>query len=167
MKKLFFLFAIMTLFLATACAKDSGLSLPSFSTQDLDGQKIGNEIFSKAQVTVLNIWGTFCPPCIGEMPELGEWAKNMPKGAQLVGLVVDVPVGNKAGVRKAKEILSAASADFTNILADQSLASFLRNFQFVPTTILVDQNGKVIGQPIVGAQVGKYKSAVKKFLDEK
>ena len=62
----------------------------SFSSADLDKNKITDEIFSAADVTVVNVWGTFCPPCIREMPELAEWQKSMPKNVQIIGIVCDV-----------------------------------------------------------------------------
>ena len=166
MKKTFLLFALFAA-ISCACSAQSKKAIPVFSSQDFEGNAVGSEIFSKAEVTVLNVWGTFCPPCIGEMPELGKWAKEMPKGAQLLGLLVDVPAGDKAGIKRAKKILSEAGADFENILADQSLEPFLANIQFVPTTFLIDKNGNIVGEPIVGARVDQYKKAVKKYLNEK
>ena len=47
--------------------------MPSFTAKDLDGNTVTEEIFAEKDLTVVNIWGTFCPPCIAEMPELGEF----------------------------------------------------------------------------------------------
>ena len=43
-----------------------------FSTTDLEGNTVTNDIFSQADLTVVNFWGTFCNPCINEMPELAK-----------------------------------------------------------------------------------------------
>lgn len=140
----------------------------SFSSADLDKNKITDEIFSAADVTIVNVWGTFCPPCIREMPELAEWQKSMPKNAQIIGIVCDVNSTDDAkGISKAKAILKKSGATFTNVIANQSLAQFLNGIQFVPTTFLVDKNGNIVGDMIVGAQVAKYKKAVEDYLAKK
>lgn len=140
----------------------------SFSSADLDKNKITDEIFSAADVTVVNVWGTFCPPCIREMPELAEWQKSMPKNVQIIGIVCDVNSTDDAkGISKAKAILKKSGATFPNVIANQSLAQFLNGIQFVPTTFLVDKNGNIVGDMIVGAQVAKYKKAVEDYLAKK
>lgn len=137
----------------------------AFSSTDLDGNKITDAIFSEADVTVVNVWGTFCPPCIREMPELAAWQKAMPKNVQIIGIVCDVTSADNAkGISSAKTILKKAGATFTNVIASESLAQLLDGIQFVPTTFLVDKNGNIIGDMIVGAQVAKYKKAVEDYL---
>ncbi|MDE6069216.1 MAG: TlpA family protein disulfide reductase [Treponemataceae bacterium] len=159
------IFLSIALLLAGAAAFAQSVS---FSSADLDKNKITDEIFSAADVTVVNVWGTFCPPCIREMPELAEWQKSMPKNAQIVGIVCDVNSTDDAnGISKAKAILKKSGATFTNVIANQSLAQFLNGIQFVPTTFLVDKNGNIVGDMIVGAQVAKYKKAVEDYLAKK
>lgn len=138
--------------------------VPDFSTVDLAGNAVTQEVFSQAEVTVVNIWGTFCPPCIGEMPELGDWAREMEDDVQLIGIVCDYYAGDDATLEQAKGILDDSGADFVNLAADASLEEFLFQFQFVPTTLLVDSEGTVIGEPIVGADVAGYQQAVADYL---
>lgn len=159
------IFLSIALLLAGAAAFAQNVS---FSSADLDKNKITDEIFSAADVTVVNVWGTFCPPCIREMPELTEWQKSMPKNAQIIGIVCDVNSTDDAkGISKAKAILKKSGATFPNVIANQSLAQFLNGIQFVPTTFLVDKNGNIVGDMIVGAQVAKYKKAVEDYLAKK
>lgn len=184
MKKIFFLFTISLIF-AVSCKKvdakgksdvalqdfsssqvssDSKKSL-SFSSIDLNGNPVTNDIFSQAQVTVLNIWGTFCPPCIAEMPELAAWSKEMDENVQIIGLVCDVnSAKDTTGIETANTILYNANADFLNVIANETFSPFLRGIQFVPTTFLIDKNGTIIGDMIVGADVQKYKNAVESYL---
>lgn len=162
MKHIFFSIALL---LAGAAVFAQNVS---FSSADLDKNKITDEIFSAADVTVVNVWGTFCPPCIREMPELAEWQKSMPKNVQIIGIVCDVNSTDDAkGISKAKAILKKSGATFPNVIANQSLAQFLNGIQFVPTTFLVDKNGNIVGDMIVGAQVAKYKKAVEDYLAKK
>lgn len=179
MKKIIVALAVLCAMAAGSCRKNNAaaktptvpsmtaarLAVPAFTTQDLDGNTVTNALFSRADVTVLNVWGTFCPPCIAEMPELGAWADAMPKNVQIVGLISDVRAKtDKDGIADARKILSDAHANFVNLIANADFSSFLQGVQFVPTTFLVDRDGVVIGEPIVGAQVPRYKQAVENYL---
>ena len=140
--------------------------IPDFNTVDLYGNPVDSSIFKNKDLTVVNIWGTFCGPCIREMPELGEWAKALPENVQLIGLVCDVNgADDTAGIEEAKDIMGQAHADFVNLVASDSLASYLSAVQFVPTTILVDSLGHLVDEPIVGAKIESYKQAVEKYIE--
>lgn len=139
----------------------------SFSSTDLNNHEITDEIFSAVDVTVVNVWATYCSPCIREMPDLAEWQKSMPKNMQIIGIVCDVQsTDNVKGIAHAKTILQNAGVTFKNIIANQSLSPILNQVQFVPTTFLVDKNGNIVSDMIVGAQLDKYKKAVEVYLVE-
>ena len=140
-------------------------NFPQFSTVNLSNETVTNAIFAQKKITVINIWGTFCPPCIEEMPELGEWAANMPTDAQIIGLVCDVEnFGDSQTIDAAKQILREANANFVNILPDENLKKYLETVDAVPTTIFVDAQGNLIGEPVVGASVEMYKQRVAEYL---
>lgn len=140
--------------------------MPAFTAKDLNGDTITEDIFSEKDLTVVNIWGTFCTPCVAEMPELGVWADSMPDNVQIVGLIIDI-----AGDEDTKHhdlavaITQKADADFTHIVANADLDSVLRWVVGVPTTLFVDKEGNLVGKPIVGADVEGYKSFVEDYLD--
>ena len=138
---------------------------PQFATSNLNGESVANNLFAQKKITVVNIWGTFCGPCIGEMPELGEWARNMPEGAQLIGIVCDVRGNNDSQtIAEANNILSQANANFVNLIPDKSLSKYLETVEAVPTTLFVDSQGNIIGDPVVGADVDSYKERVEQYL---
>ena len=141
MKKLFLIFMLIALssFLFAQKAGDK----ITFSSVDLNGNTVTDKLFTENKITMVNIWGTFCPPCIGEMPELGKWAREMPQDAQIIGLVCDV------------------------IGSDDKLLKYLEGVDAVPTTIFVDSDGNIIGEKVVGADVAKYKEQVKRLLTVK
>lgn len=140
---------------------------PSFTATDLDGNSVTESIFSEKDLTVLNIWGTFCGPCIGEMPELGAWAKEMPDNVQILGLIIDINGEDDTEHRDlAVDITQKAGVDFTNLVANADFAPILRNVVGVPTTLFIDGEGKIVGDPIVGADVDGYKKFVEEYLDE-
>ena len=138
---------------------------PDFKTVDLAGNVVTQDIFKSKKVTVVNIWGTFCPPCIGEMPELGKWAGQMPADAQIIGIVCDARDKNdKETIDEAKKITANANAKFVNIVPDEGIMSYLDGVDAVPTTIFVDSDGNIIGETVVGADVAKYKELLKRYL---
>lgn len=141
-------------------------AFPAFTTQDLNGNTVTNEIFLGKTLTVVNIWGTFCTPCINEMPELAEWAASMPEGVQLIGLVCDLNSPDQADVLEtAQMICEATGVKYTNLIASADFAEFLTGIVGVPTTIFVDGNGAIVGDPIVGAYVPAYKAFVEEYLN--
>jgi len=112
---------------------------------------------------MINFWATWCPPCVGEMPDLGKLGRNMPEDTQLIGLLLD---GTTAGeIREAKSILARANADFLQILPNGEMNPVLNNITAIPTTIFVDSDGRIVGNPIVGARSeSSYRSAIETAL---
>lgn len=148
---------------STAKASPVAKNVPNFSTKTIKGESVTNEIFATKKITMVNIWGTFCPPCIGEMPELGEMARSLPADAQIIGLICDTSEGSQR-IQKALQITKEANVDFINIVPDEQLMKFMENVEAVPTTIFVNSKGEVVGKAIIGADVEAYKSELEKLL---
>lgn len=148
-------------------AQTDAVSFPAFTATDLDGNTVTESIFQEKELTVLNIWGTFCGPCIGEMPELGDWAKEMPDNVQILGLIIDIN-GEEDTIHRdlAVDITQEAGADFTNLIANMDFAPILKDVVGVPTTLFVDGDGNIVGDPIVGANVDGYKTFVEEYFGE-
>ncbi|WP_049729138.1 TlpA family protein disulfide reductase [Dorea sp. D27] len=138
----------------------------AFESETLEGEAVSDEIFSKADLTMVNIWGTFCGPCIREMPDLGELSREYAdKGVQIVGLVSDV---GEAKDEKAEEIVSTTKADYTHMIASQDLMSgILGSVNVVPTTIFVDKEGNQVGEVYSGARdKAEWAGIIDKLLGE-
>lgn len=132
-----------------------------FKTKTLDGKDVNQDIFAEADLTMVNIWGTFCGPCIREMPDLGELSREYAdKGFQMVGIVSDV---SQPEDETALEIVDKTEADYTHLVipADANMQyRILRNAQVVPTTIFLDKNGNQVGETYPGAKSKKQWTAV-------
>ena len=166
MKKIFAVTLLSMIILFAGCngsSADDNKILPTFNSKTISGNSVSNEIFAAKKITVVNIWGTFCPPCIAEMPDLGDMARTLPANAQIVGIVCDAEE-NSPQIKKAQEIVRKANADFVNIVPDKNLQKFLENIDAVPTTIFVNSNGKIVGKAIIGADVQGYKDELAKLL---
>lgn len=79
--------------------------MPQFSTTDMDGKNVTNDIFKDYDLTVVNFWATYCNPCIDELPELAEWKKELPDNVNLIGLLVDVDEKGSEQYKLAEKII--------------------------------------------------------------
>jgi len=140
-------------------------AFPPFTTQDLNGNTVTNDIFSGKDLTVVNIWGTYCGPCINEMPDLAAWSASMPENVQLIGLVCDLSSADDTETLElAKSICEATGASYTSLIANQDFAELLYGVVGVPTTLFVSGDGALVGEPIVGANVSACKAFVEEYL---
>lgn len=132
-----------------------------FQTKTLDGEDVDQELFGKSDLTMVNIWGTFCGPCIREMPDLGELSREYAdKGFQMVGIISDV---SKPGDETALEIVESTEADYTHLVIPKDANMqyrILKNAQVVPTTIFLDKDGNQIGDTYPGARSKKQWTAI-------
>lgn len=138
----------------------------TFESETLSGEAVNQDVFAKANLTMVNIWGTFCGPCIREMPDLGELNREYAdKGFQIVGMISDV---DTAGDDTANEIIDSTKADYTHIISSKDLRSgLLGQVQAVPTTIFVDKDGKQVGDVYTGArEKSQWQSVIDKLLKE-
>lgn len=148
-----------------ATETEIGDSIPAFNTVDINGNPVSNDIFAQKDLTVINVWGTFCGPCIEELPELGAWAGELPENVQILGLVGDVEgPDDSEHLSLAAKICEKAGVSYTNVIPDKGLQELLKGVIGYPTTFVVDEAGNVIGEPIVGAYPDKYKEAVESAL---
>ena len=139
----------------------------AFETTDLDGNPVNSQqLFSQNKVTMINIWATTCGPCIEEMPELEKMNKEFQKkGGAIVGLVDDVPVDNNAYLKEAQAIVKDTGVTYTNLRAWEGYEDVLSSVG-TPTTYFVDSQGKLIGEPILGANLNKYKEKMEEYLSQ-
>jgi thiol-disulfide isomerase/thioredoxin len=127
-------------------------TLSSFSAQDLSCVTRDESIFSGYKLTMINIWATFCSPCLGEMPELGQLAEeNRSRGVQIVGIVSDIYSDDDLDT--ARSLVAQTGASYLHLVPSADLYSAVLNqVQYVPTTVFVDSHGTVVGQTYVGAK---------------
>ncbi len=150
-------------------AEDTAVGiLGSFSATDLEGNEIDESVLADYKLTMVNVWATFCSPCIREMPDLGELASEYKEqGVQIVGMVSDVLDSDgslsQTQVDTAKEIVDKTKAEYLHILPSEDLFGLLYQITSVPTTFFVDSEGNQVGGVYVGS---KSKEAWKSIIDE-
>ena len=128
---------------------------PAFEGKDLDGNPVkSDELFSANAVTVVNFWFTTCSPCVGELGELDALNKELAdKGGALIGVNAFTLDGDETAISDAKDVLAKKGATYQNVYFDSSspAGAFTANIFAFPTTYVVDRNGNIVGEPIVGA----------------
>ena len=128
---------------------------PAFEGKDLDGNTVkSDELFSANAVTVVNFWFTTCSPCVGELGDLDALNKELAdKGGALIGVNAFTLDGDETAIADAKDVLAKKGATYQNVYFDSSspAGAFTANIFAFPTTYVVDRNGNIVGEPIVGA----------------
>ena len=144
---------------------------PTFEGKDLDGNTVkSDELFSANAVTVVNFWFTTCNPCVGELAELDALNKELAeKGGSLIGVNTFTLDGDKAAIADAKDVLMKKGATYQNVYfdSDGEAGKFTTNIFAYPTTYVVDRNGNIVGDPIVGAITEKKQAeTLQKLIDQ-
>ena len=144
---------------------------PAFEGKDLDGNMVkSDELFSGNAVTVVNFWFTTCNPCVGELAELDALNKELAeKGGALIGVNTFTLDGDEAAISEAKDVLAKKGATYQNVYfdSDGEAGKFVTNIFAYPTTYVVDRNGNIVGDPIVGAITEeKQAETLQKLIDQ-
>ena len=124
-----------------------------FKGKDLDGNDVDDSLFAKNKVTVVNFWFSGCKPCVGELSKLNELNEKLKEmGGEVVGINMDTLDNNEAGIKEAKEILKAQGASYKNLTFDSNstVGKYAGNIMAFPTTVLVDKDGNIVGEPFMG-----------------
>lgn len=117
-------------------------SITSFEAKTLDGGTFTQADLAKADVTLINVWGTFCGFCVEEMPEIASWAQKLPENVQVITICTDYDADPQA----AKDILAKAGFTGTTLVSgDGDLKDLIDAVMFLPTTIVVNGEGEVVG----------------------
>ena len=144
---------------------------PAFEGKDLDGNTVkSDELFSANAVTVVNFWFTTCNPCVGELSELDALNKELAKkGGSLIGVNTFTLDGDEAAISEAKDVLAKKGVTYQNVYfaSDGEAGKFTTNIFAYPTTYVVDRNGNIVGDPIVGAITEKKQAeTLQKLIDQ-
>ena len=136
-------------------AGDSAEVFPSFEGQDIDGNPVDSAtLFSNNAVTVVNFWFTTCKPCVGELPDLEALHQELAKkGGAVIGINAFTLDSNAKEIEDAKSILEQQGVTYPNIwfASNSDAGLFTAGLYAFPTTYVVDRNGRIVGDPIVGA----------------
>ena len=130
--------------------------LSNLQTVDIDGKEFSGKNFSDYDLTMVNVFATWCSPCVQEIPDLAEIQKEMKdKGVNIVGVVtdtVDQTGENQEALEKAKLIRERSKAEYPFLIPDKSnFNGRLSGIQAFPETFFVDKKGQIVGETYSGS----------------
>lgn len=139
----------------------------SFNATDLEGNLI-DESFFENKVTLVNLWGTFCPPCIAEMPDLQKLSHHYNNSnIQVLGIITDTYEGSDVNIENAKEVVTRTGVEYINIIPNEIVTElYLKDVYSIPTSFIVDDKGNIISEEIIGARDFEFfKTFVNKYSE--
>lgn len=130
--------------------------LSNLQTMDIDGKEFSGKDFSDYDLTMVNVFATWCSPCVQEIPDIAEIQKEMKgKGVNIVGVVtdtVDQTGENQEALEKAKLIRERSKAEYPFLIPDKSnFNGRLSGIQAFPETFFVDKKGQIVGETYSGS----------------
>lgn len=140
-----------------------------FEAQDLEGNTVTSDVFGESKLTMVNVWATYCNPCLREMPDLGELAGEYDAGTfRLIGVVSDVQEGvNQKTLDEVEKLVEETGADYTHLLLNLSLYNgMLMEVTAVPTTFFVNKEGIIIGSVVGSRDKASWKEIIDELLEE-
>ena len=151
-------------------AKDNTLSDSIvFEGIDMNGNAVSSEVFSDSKLTMVNVWATYCNPCLNEMPGLGELAGEYdPDNFQIIGIISDVQEGaDQEMTDLAADLIAQTGADYTHLLLNESLYySLLTDVTAVPTTFFIDTNGVILDTVVGSMEKSAWEDKINALLEE-
>ena len=132
-----------------------------FESVDLDGNPVSSvELFAQNEITMVNVWATWCGPCVGELAELQQLSALIQmKNCGIVGLMVDDDLDS------ARQLLDENGVTYPIVLSPKGLV-IIDSLEYIPTTFFVDKEGTILASPIVGAQVAQYGPTLDSLLQQ-
>ncbi len=125
--------------------------LKYYSAKTLDGETVSQDLINSKDLTILNIWATWCGFCIEEMPDLAGYAASLPEGVQMITFCTD-GLDSPDLARQILQESGMADQDVTTIVSGtDDLENLLSKVIYLPTTFLLNSRGEIVGEPLVGS----------------
>ena len=140
-----------------------------FEAQDMEGNAVSSEIFSETRLTMVNVWATYCNPCLREMPGLGELAGEYAIDEfRIVGVVSDVMEGaDQKTLDYAADLVEQTGAGYTHLLLNESLYyALLTDVSAVPTTFFIDEDGVVLDTVVGSMEKSAWEEMINGLLEK-
>lgn len=134
----------------------------SFKAKDVFGNEVTDEIIKANELTMINIWATWCGPCVMEMEDLGKLYSNLPEGVGLLSICEDA--GEEAEV--VKDILKENNCEFPTLVPSGEIEAYVNEVYSYPTTIFVDKNGSIVDMTSGSMDMDGYLGIIKRLIKQ-
>jgi peroxiredoxin len=130
---------------------------PAFQLPNLSGKSVSLKDF-KGKVVILDFWATWCPPCRMEIPGFIDLQKSYgAKGLQVVGVALDQP-------DRVKSFVAANGINYPVVLGNNQIVSSYGGITGIPTTFLIDKEGRIVEKFEGMRPKETFETAIKKLL---
>lgn len=167
MKKLICTVLVMALVAALWIAVAEGIQVDrfDFTTTDLEGNEMTSEaLYAQNKITMVNLWATWCGPCVGELGELAELHTQLQEmGCGVVGVMLDSTTDE--GMQAAPKLMEENGTNYPVVAYSADMDALLEGVTGIPTSFFVDSTGAIVGEPVVGAYPDKYLPSVQALLE--
>ncbi len=142
-----------------------------FEAHDVEGNtvQVSLDMFKESKLTMINVWATYCNPCLREMPELGELAQAYDtEDFRIIGIISDVPENaDQEAIDMAKELIGMTGASYTHLLINESMYhALLEDVSAVPTTFFFDENGTLLDTVVGAMDKASWEDKINEYLGE-
>lgn len=141
----------------------------SFEGQDTEGNSISSSVLSESKLTMINVWATYCNPCLREMPGLGELAKEYDSGDfQIIGIISDVQEGaSEKTLEYALSLIEQTGADYPHLLLNEALyRALLTEVSAVPTTFFFNDKGELLDVVVGSMEKSAWEEKINGLLEK-
>lgn len=156
---LFVLCFCLLLFSVPSFAQDSTARFGPFDAEKLNGEgTVSDAIFADAEITLVNLWATWCGACIDELPDLQELDELTDGKVQVVGILLDAygadDKRDESAIDAMHVLLEKAGVTYSIVMPDEFLKKASSLASAIPTTFVIDKNG-VVREAVVGSRSAK------------
>jgi hypothetical protein len=136
---------------------------PEFTAKTVSGEDISSDLFKDSKLTVVNVWGSWCGPCVQEIPELQKLYESMKdKDVNVIGLAQDAGTDLDA----VKEIIDKNKVTYQNIVPEGATEDFVMSIMAFPTTFFVDSDRNIVGVIQGNRNLEAFTAAVEGVLEK-
>lgn len=136
---------------------------PEFTAKTVSGEDISSDLFKDSKLTVVNVWGSWCGPCVQEIPELQKLYESMKdKDVNVIGLAQDAGTDLEA----VKEIIDKNKVTYQNIVPEGATEDFVMSIMAFPTTFFVDSDRNIVGVIQGNRNLEAFTAAVEGVLEK-